>query len=82
MGRMKEIYEMVQDGTADIFIDTYKHARINNALGFTYNYKFYDIIKAKVTVELIKQAQEQYDNQLIDQIESHYEWQSEIKRGK
>ena len=82
MGKMKEIYEMVQDGTSDIFIDAYKHARINNALGFTYNYRFYDIIKAKAIVELIKQAQKDYDNHLVDQIESYYEWQSKIARGK
>ena len=82
MGKMKEIYEMVQDGTSDIFIDAYKHARINNALGFTYNYRFYDIIKAKAVVELIKQAQKDYDNHLVDQIESYYEWQSKIARGK
>jgi|TARA_R110002012_G_scaffold69787_1_gene180351 hypothetical protein len=82
MGKMKEIYEMVQDGTSDIFIDAYKHARINNALGFTYNYRFYDIIKAKAIVELIKQAQKDYDNHLVDQIESYYEWQAEIARGK
>ena len=24
MGKMKEIYEMVQDGTSNIFIDAYK----------------------------------------------------------
>ena len=82
MGKMKEIYEMVQDGTSDIFIDAYKHARINNALGFTYNYRFYDIIKAKAVVELIKQAQKDYDNNLVDQIESYYEWQTKIARGK
>lgn len=79
---MKEIYEMVQDGTSDIFIDAYKHARINNAIGFTYNYRFYDIIKAKSIVELIKQAQKDYDNHLVDQIENYYEWQAEIARGK
>ena len=79
---MKEIYEMVQNGTSDIFIDAYKHARINNALGFTYNYRFYDIIKAKAVVELIKQAQKDYDNNLVDQIESYYEWQTKIARGK
>ena len=73
---------MVQDGTSDIFIDAYKHARINNAIGFTYNYRFYDIIKAKSIVELIKQAQKDYDNHLVDQIENYYEWQAEIARGK
>ena len=82
MGKMKEIYEMVQDGTSDIFIDAYKHAKINNALGFTYNYRFYDIIKAKAVVKLIKQTQKDYDNHLVDQIENYYEWQAEIAKGK
>lgn len=82
MGKMKEIYEMVQDSTADLFIDAYKHAKINDALGFTYNYKFYDIIKAKAMVDLIKQSQKDYDNQLIDQVEDYYEYQADIKRGK
>ena len=82
MGKIKEIYEMVQDGTANIFVDTYKHARINNALGFTYNYRFYDIIKAKAVVELIKKATKEYDNHLLDQVEDYYEWQSEVERGR
>jgi hypothetical protein len=82
MGKMKEIYEMVQDGTAELFIDAYKHARINDAVGFTYNYKFYDIIKAKAMIKLIKQEEKEYDNQLVDQIESYYEWQSEVERGR
>ena len=39
MGKMKEIYEMVQDGTAALFIDAYRNARIHNELGFTYDYR-------------------------------------------
>ena len=58
------------------------NAKTNDALGFTYNYKFYDIIKAKAMVDLIKQAQKDYDNQLIDQVEDYYEYQADIKRGK
>ena len=61
MGKIKEIYEMVQDGTSAIFIDIYKHAKINNELGFTYNYRYYDIIKARAIVLLIKQATKEYD---------------------
>ena len=68
---MKEIYEMVQDGTSEIFIDTYKHARINNALGFTYNYRFYDIIKAKAVIKLINQATNEYNNHIDRQAELH-----------
>ena len=69
MGKIKEIYEMVQDGTANMFVDTYKHARINNALGFTYNYRFYDIIKAKAVVKLITQATNEYNNHIDKQAE-------------
>ena len=68
---MKEIYEMVQDGTSDMFIDAYKHARINNALGFTYNYRFYDIIKAKAVIKLINQATNEYNNHIDRQAELH-----------
>ena len=68
---MKEIYEMVQDGTSEIFIDAYKHARINNALGFTYNYRFYDIIKAKAVIKLINQATNEYNNHIDRQAELH-----------
>ena len=82
MGKMKEIYEMIQDGSSDIFIDTYKNARINNAIGFTYNYKFYDIIKAKAIVTTINKAQKEYDKHIESQAEMHAEWQADIMRGK
>ena len=41
---MKLIYEMVQNGTSQAFIDAYKQARINNVIGFTYDFIFYDKI--------------------------------------
>ena len=56
MGKIKEIYEMVQDGTADLFIDAYKNARIHNELGFTYDYRYYDVAKARAIVSLIQKA--------------------------
>lgn len=82
MGKMKMIYEMVQDGTSDLFLDAYKHARTTNALGFTFDYKYYDVVKARSIVSIVKKVQKEYDDNLIDQIESYYEWQSEVKRGK
>jgi len=72
---MKEIYEMVQEGTSDIFIDTYKNAVITKALGFTYNYRFYDIIKAKSIVKLIQQAQKDYDTYIDMQADAQYDSQ-------
>lgn len=82
MGKMKEIYEMVQDGSSELFIDSYKHAVANNDLGFTYNFKFYDMIKARAIVKLIKQAQKEYNDMIESQAEMHAEWQAEIRRGK
>ena len=79
---MKLIYEMVQNGTSQAFIDAYKQARINNAIGFTYNFMFYDIIKAKAYVSVIKKAEKDYDKHIDDMIESQAEWMSEIARGK
>jgi hypothetical protein len=82
MGKMKEIYEMVQDGSSDIFIDAYKNAVISKALGFTYNYRFYDMIKAKAMVALIEKAQVDYNEHIDHQAEMYAEWQAEIRRGK
>ena len=82
MGKMKMIYEMVQDGSADLFLETFKNARINNAVGFTFNYKYYDVIKARSIASIIKKAQKEYDDHLESQIESYYEWQSEIEKGR
>mgnify|MGYP003655578250 CR=1 FL=1 len=82
MGKMKEIYEMVQDGTSELFIDAYKHALANSALGFTYNYKFYDMIKARAVVSLIKKAENEYEDYIESQAEMHNEFINEIARGK
>ena len=82
MGKMKQIYEMVQDGTADIFIDIYKQARINDELGFTYDYRYYDIATARAMVLLINKAEKDYSKHIDDMVEAQAEWQSEIARGK
>ena len=79
---MKLIYEMVQNGTSQAFIDAYKKARINNALGFTYNYIFYDIVKARAYVSVIKKAEKEYEDHLMDRLEDYYEWEAEIARGR
>ena len=79
---MKLIYEMVQNGTSQAFIDAYKKARISNALGFTYNYIFYDIVKARAYVEIIKKAEKAYEDHLMDRLEDYYEWEAEIARGR
>ena len=79
---MKLIYEMVQNGTSQAFIDAYKQARINNALGFTYDFIFYDIVKARAYVSVIKKAEKEYEAHLMDRLEDYYEWEAEIARGR
>ena len=79
MGQMKEIYCMVQDGSAEQFKDAYKKALINNEITFMYGGKHYDIIKAKSIVRMINKAEEEY---IEHQLEMHAEWQAEIARGK
>ena len=61
---MKLIYEMVQNGTSQAFIDAYKQARINDAIGFTYDFIFYDIVKARAYVSVIKKAEKDYDKHI------------------
>ena len=79
---MKLIYEMVQNGTSQAFIDAYKQARINNVIGFTYDFIFYDIVKARAYVEVIKKAEKAYNEHIDDMAEAHGEWMAEIQRGK
>tara|TARA_R100001510_G_scaffold56996_1_gene63744 strand:+ start:1258 stop:1497 length:240 start_codon:yes stop_codon:yes gene_type:complete len=79
MGQMKEIYCMVQDGSAEQFKDAYKKALINNEITFMYGGKHYDILKAKSIVRLINRAEEDY---IEHQAEMHAEWEAEIRRGK
>ena len=79
---MKLIYEMVQNGTSQAFIDAYKQARINNVIGFTYDFIFYDIVKARAYVEVIKKAEKDYDKHIDNMIEAQGEWMNEIARGK
>ena len=66
---MKLIYEMVQNGTSQAFIDAYKQAKINNAIGFTYDFIFYDIVKARAYVLVIKKAEKEYDKHIDRQAE-------------
>ena len=75
MGQMKWIYSMVEDGTADFFLDAYKNARINNKIGFTFDYKFIDIFKAKFIADQIITAQKDYDKHIDIQADTQYKGQ-------
>tara|TARA_R100001086_G_C11799615_1_gene248511 strand:- start:768 stop:1007 length:240 start_codon:yes stop_codon:yes gene_type:complete len=79
MGQMKEIYGMIQDGSAKEFINAYRKAVINNDITFMFANKHYDIVKAKSIVRMINKAEEEY---IEHQLEMHAEWQAEIARGK
>tara|TARA_R100000697_G_scaffold22085_1_gene29574 strand:+ start:43 stop:291 length:249 start_codon:yes stop_codon:yes gene_type:complete len=82
MGQMKRIYEMVQDGSADLFKDAYKLARLNNEIAFTFNYKTYDMATARAMLSLIAKAEDDYDDWVDSQAEMHVGWRAEIARGK
>ena len=82
MGYMKKIYQMVQDGTSQAFIDAYIHAKIQGAVGFTYDFKFYDIIRARAIVSTIKTIEKKYEEHIDDMAEAQAEWEAEIARGK
>tara|TARA_R110000824_G_scaffold339052_1_gene525532 strand:- start:487 stop:720 length:234 start_codon:yes stop_codon:yes gene_type:complete len=69
MGKMKLIYEMIQNGTSQAFIDAYRKAKLTNAIGFTYDFIFYDIIRARAFVLVIKKAQKEYDKHIDRQAE-------------
>lgn len=82
MGKMKQIYEMVQDGSAEIFKSAYKEALANDEVGFTFNYVYYDMVKARAMLSQIEIADRQYDEWVDHQAEMHAEWKAEIARGK
>ena len=75
MGEMKRIYEMVQDGTSLAFIDAYKKVIINNAaannnvIGFTYDGVYYDLMKARAIISILKTAEKEYDMYIDRQAE-------------
>ena len=82
MGKMKWIYNMVQDGTSSTFLDAYKKARINNEMGFTFDSKFIDIIQARAIVNQIKIAEKEYDKHIDEMAERHFELLNDVARGK
>jgi hypothetical protein len=75
MGEMKRIYEMVQNGTSLAFIDAYKKVIINNAaannnvIGFTYDGVYYDLMKARAIISILKTAEKEYDMYIDRQAE-------------
>ena len=66
---------MVQDGTSLAFIDAYKKVIINNAaannnvIGFTYDGVYYDLMKARAIISILKTAEKEYDMYIDRQAE-------------
>ena len=82
MGQMKEIYCMVQDGSAEQFKDAYKKALINNEITFMYGGKHYDMIRAKSMIRVIEKAELEYDDYIDHLADTHAEYQADLRRGK
>ena len=82
MGQMKRIYEMVHDGSADLFKDAYRHARLNDDLTFTFNYKTYDMATARAMLSLIAKAEDEYSDYIDHQADMHAQYQADLRRGK
>ena len=82
MGKMKWIYGMVQDGSSSNFLTAYKNARINNAMGFTFDDRFIDIVQAKAICSEIKKAEKEYDKHIDEMSQRHVDLLHDIARGK
>tara|TARA_R110002020_G_scaffold377081_4_gene588148 strand:+ start:2166 stop:2414 length:249 start_codon:yes stop_codon:yes gene_type:complete len=82
MGQMKWIYCMVQDGSYNVFKMMYETAKKNGSDAFIWEGKPFSVILASAVVKVGDKVDQEYDNYLVDQIESYYEWQAEIARGK
>jgi len=65
MGKMKWIYQMVQDGTSEQFIKAYLQARLNDKQEFIFDSKLISIQKGRSIMREIKKADIEY-NKYID----------------
>tara|TARA_R100001198_G_C5101229_1_gene133232 strand:- start:130 stop:366 length:237 start_codon:yes stop_codon:yes gene_type:complete len=65
MGKMKWIYQMVQDGTAEDFIKAYLQARLKDKQEFMFDSQLISIQKGRSIMREIKKADTLY-NEYID----------------
>ena len=80
MGKMKWIYQMVQDGTSEQFTRAYLQAVLEDKDNFIFDSQLIDIMKGKSIMREIKRAEKEYENHLMDRLEDYYEWEAEIAR--
>lgn len=72
---MKWIYQMVQDGTFDVFKLNYTTAKENNQPSFIFDDKEFDLLLAKAIIQVGNQATHEYDQHVDKQaLEEFKEW--------
>lgn len=75
MAKMKWIYQMVQDGTFDVFKLNFKLAKDNNLKSFTFDGKEFDLLLAQAIIQVGNQATHEYDQHVDQQaLEDFKEW--------
>tara|TARA_R100000234_G_C4917386_1_gene142601 strand:+ start:125 stop:373 length:249 start_codon:yes stop_codon:yes gene_type:complete len=75
MAKMKWIYQMVQDGTFDVFKTLYNNALDNNLKSFIFDNREFDLLIAKAIIQVGEQATHEYDHHVDKQaLEEFKEW--------
>tara|TARA_A100001201_G_scaffold2780_2_gene6924 strand:+ start:1806 stop:2072 length:267 start_codon:yes stop_codon:yes gene_type:complete len=78
MAKMKWIYQMVQDGTFDVFKTLYNNALDNNLKSFIFDNREFDLTLAKAIINVGEQASVEYDQHIDQQALEHFkEWSIE-----
>tara|TARA_R100000315_G_C5195724_1_gene114570 strand:- start:297 stop:533 length:237 start_codon:yes stop_codon:yes gene_type:complete len=71
MGKMKWIYQMVQDGTAEDFIKAYLQARLKDKQEFMFDSQLISIQKGRSIMREIKKADTIYNEYIDTQAEMY-----------
>ena len=75
MAKMKWIYQMVQDGTFDVFKTLYNNALDNNLKSFIFDNMEFDLLIAKAKIQVGEQETHEYDHHEDKQaLEDFKEW--------
>ena len=67
MGKMKWIYQMVQDGTSEEFIKQYLQAKLQDKDGFVFDSQFIDIKQGRSIMREMQKANKEYDTYIDKQ---------------
>ena len=80
MAKMKWIYQMVQDGTFDVFKLNYRYAKTNKEKAFIFDGQEFDILLAQAIIHVGDQATNEYDQHVDQQaIKEFNEWSVQHK---